>query len=71
MFTFLMEQKSFECAKYVLCTVVPLSGSLAFKSDFFDSYVVVCLPAHNCASIYVFIAVIFTVFSVKELEKNS
>lgn len=69
MFTFLIEQNRFECGEYVLCSLVPLSGSLAFKNDLFDLHIVVCLPAHNSASIYIFIAVIFTIFSVKELEK--
>lgn len=69
-FTFLIEQNRFECGEYVLCSLVPLSGSLAFKSSLFDLHVVMRLPTHNSASIHVFIAVIFTVFSVKEREKQ-
>lgn len=66
---FLIEQNRFKCGKYVLCSLVPLSGSLAFKSDLFDLHVV-RLPAHYSASLHIFIAVIFTVFCVKELEKQ-
>lgn len=69
-FMFLIEQNRFKCGKYVLCRLVSLSGSLAFKSNLFDLHIVVRLPAHNSASIHVFKAVIFTVFNVKELEKQ-
>lgn len=55
-FTFSIEQNRLECGKCALCSPVPRSGSLAFKSDLFDLHVVVRLPAHNSASIHVFIA---------------
>lgn len=55
-FTFSIEQNRLECGECVLCSPVPCSGSLAFKSDLFDLHVVVRLPAHNSASIHVFIA---------------
>lgn len=66
-FMFLIKHCRFESAEYGPCSLVPLSGSLAFKSDLF--YLHVAMRALS-ASLHVFIAVMFMGLSFKELEKQ-